>query len=111
MTKVRAWKVPAIVVSVVDGDSFHAQLELGWNVSIRAMIRVEGVNAPELNTRAGKGAKTFLAALLPPQTRILIESKRLDKYGRTQAIVTLPDGSSVANHLLRAGHAVPLTGY
>lgn len=102
---------PAVVVEVYDADSFHAVADLGWRISHKVMVRVEGINAPELNTPEGKAARDFARQVLKPGDAITIESRRLDKYGRTQAVVTLENGRDYAGVVLAAGHAVLMKGY
>jgi endonuclease YncB( thermonuclease family) len=101
------WQAKAEVLKVTDGDTFKARIDLGWKLSIEAYVRVEGINCPELPTREGQQALTAAQALLPPGAVVTLESKRLDKYGRSQANVVLPDGQDYATLMLNGGHAKP----
>lgn len=101
--KKTSWTTTAEVLDVYDGDTFRARLDLGWKISIVVMVRVRGVNAPELNERDGARSRDFLAAVLPVGTIVGIESRRLDKYGRSEANVTLSTGADLATRLLEAG--------
>jgi endonuclease YncB( thermonuclease family) len=104
------WTVPARVTRVVDGDTLVADLDLGWGIwHIGAKVRLAGVNCPEMGTPQGRAAREFVLDLLrapwPSGVPVTIESKALDKYGRTLAEVTLPDGRSLRMALLAASHA------
>jgi endonuclease YncB( thermonuclease family) len=107
------WTVPARVTRVVDGDTLVADLDLGWGIwHIGAKVRLAGINCPEMGTPEGHAAREFALDLLPVVlgapggwVPVTITSKALDKYGRTLAEVTLPDGRSLRVALLAAGHA------
>lgn len=99
----------AEVLSVYDGDTIHAQLDLGFRVMFQVRVRLAGIDAAEISTIAGKEAKDFLSSLLPAGTKIVCESLRLDKFGRSLAIVSLPKAKlSINQQILAAGFAVEL---
>jgi micrococcal nuclease len=104
------WTVPATVERVVDGDTVEVTLDLGWKIYKRDHVRIAHVDAPELNTVAGKAARTWLNALLPVGTSVTVKSTGLDKYGRALAELKTAEGSDVGFMLLNAGHAVPYEG-
>lgn len=97
------------VVRVIDGDSLAVTIDLGFSVSIGQIVRLAGVNAPEVvgaNKAAGLAAKSFLQALLPSGTAVTFRTiKPREKYGRYLAIVYLA-GASVNDLLGESGHAV-----
>lgn len=107
---------PARVEAVHDGDTVALSIDLGFDHLISAFdfdnhlrlsCRVFGINAPELLTAPGKQARDFASALLPKGARVQVTSHGWDKYGgRFDGDITLPDGSSFADHMLSAGHAV-----
>lgn len=92
---------------VVDGDTFHAR-GVG-------KVRLLGVDAPEL-AREGRpeeaGAARAMAFLKSAIEGRMVELdydvERRDKYGRTLAYVTGPDGRVVNEELLRMGLAEPI---
>jgi endonuclease YncB( thermonuclease family) len=97
----RVWTVPAVVVRVHDGDTFTASLDLGWRVAFETAVRIRGIDAPELPTRAGKKAAAKLAELLPVGTQIQIACKRLDLHGRSEAgVLRLADSLDVGAEML-----------
>lgn len=110
-TSAAVWQVEGDVVSVYDGDTLTARVDLGWKIFTEITIRLDGIDTPELPTLAGENARLFLSEVLKPGTRIIVTSKSLDKYGRTLASVMLRDtGSDVASKMLAAGHAVHYDG-
>jgi endonuclease YncB( thermonuclease family) len=101
------WQGRAAILENHDGDTLKAILDLGFGIAITTKLRVAGVQAPELGTPGGQEATAFLAALCPPGIELTTDSRRLDKYGRAEAVLTLPDGRDVATEIMRAGHGIP----
>ena len=103
----RSWVVHATVIRVIDADSFVADLDLGWDLRLSPRtVRVARIDAPELDTAAGKVARDRARQLLPVGAEVVLLSHSLDKYGRALAEVTLPDGRDYADVMLAEGHAV-----
>lgn len=90
-----------VVTKIVDGDSVKLAVlfEAGT-------MRVGGIDAPELNTAAGKRSKQFAEAVLPVGRVLLarIAPKR-EKFGRILGDLCLPDGDWLAETLVRNGYA------
>jgi endonuclease YncB( thermonuclease family) len=110
--KVRDWH---------DGDTCHLDLDLGFGQALLAYnpitgkpqtsARIYGIDAPELNTEAGKTALRAAAGLCPPGTIVNVLSHGWDKYGgRFDASLMLPDGQNFATVMVNAGHAVEYFG-
>lgn len=96
----------AVVTSVVDGDTFHALIELGFETAIAQRVRLRRIDAPELITREGAEAKTALEAILAKgHNRVVLQSRRLDQHGRPLADVW-SNGKLVDRELVEQGHAV-----
>lgn len=101
----------AVVRHVVDGDTIDCLVDLGINIYAYEVIRLAGLNAPESNRAAtmaaGRAAKVYLEALLPPGTRVVLATKPApDSFGRYIATVTRADDGVDVNALLVAsGHA------
>jgi len=100
---------------VIDGDTLELDLDVGFNITIRATVRLELINAPELNTAAGKRAKNYIARKLKG-THLVIETKDPGKYGRYIAKIfyhrtrkdyreILQHGSLINDDMIQAGHA------
>jgi len=110
----RSWKVPGTVVHVHDGDTMTLDLDLGWYITYRQSIRVMHINAPEVigaSKVAGLKSRDRVRELLPPGTVVEIDSVGLDKYGRSLAVVTLPQGGDLGSLLLSEGLAIPYEGH
>jgi micrococcal nuclease len=99
----------ATILANVDGDTVHARIELGLDITHVHTLRFAGINAPERATAAGKDAAAYVAALIPPGTVLTIRTAkdRAEKYGRYLAWLTLADGGCVNRLLVDSGRAVP----
>ncbi len=105
----------AVTERVVDGDTVHVMVSLGVDEYAYRMIRIRGVNAPEVfsgppeEREWGKAARAFLPQLLPPATRCRLATQRdTTTFGRYVADIELEDGRDVATVLVEAGHATPV---
>lgn len=98
----------AVITRVVDGDTCHANIDLGFDISVNSILRFDGINAPELNTPEGKQAKEFLANLIEgTEVEVIIQGR--EKYGRWLA--TVYKGPQNINQLMiDTGHAVEYHG-
>jgi micrococcal nuclease len=120
------WTYRAVVLRVVDGDTFDARIDLGFHTFREERLRLVGVDAPEMRgaTRdAGIAAREALACLLtdtPPGANTLAHATigaggahvvvrtvrdKTEKYGRTLARVLSAKGVDVGESLVQAGHA------
>lgn len=104
------WTVPATIIRWLDADTAQMELDIGFAISYRAKVRIEGVNSPELNTAAGREAVAWTRAFLPPGMKVTVVSRQWDKYGRVLGAIVLPDGSDYGEALIKAGHAAPYDG-
>ena len=96
----------AAVTQVVDGDTFHALIDLGFRLTMAQRVRLRRIDAPEIQTADGKEAKTHLEKILSrDQVRILMRSTDLDQHGRPLADVWVK-GKSIDQELLDNGLAV-----
>jgi len=105
----------AKVISVYDGDTVRADIDLGLGVWIHnEKLRLLRINAPELRGNEkieGLAARDFLRELVLGQV-VFIQTKRdrRGKYGRYLAelwLETEPDvWMNVNDKLVEAGHAV-----
>lgn len=106
-----AWVVPAVILSVHDGDTITVRVDLGWHLTLEMLhVRLAHINAPELVTPEGKAARDYLAALVPIGSLVTLTSHSLDKYGRTLGTLTLADSRDAGVEMLASGHAVPYEG-
>ena len=109
---------------VVDGDTIDANIDLGFDVSVKKRIRLQGINAPESRTRdleekaRGLAAKDRLKAILEGAEEIQLCSYGVGKYGRClgELHVNTLDGkecltlANVNELLIKEGHAVAYDG-
>jgi micrococcal nuclease len=103
------------VISVYDGDTFRAEINLGFGLSWKGYdgkgvsIRMIGIDSPEL-----KGDTKELGLLSRDKLRELILDKEItvktikdstEKYGRYLGIVILDDGTNVNDFMVNEGYA------
>lgn len=88
------------IIKVTDGDSVTVLTEQGAWTS----VRLYGVDSPEFRQKGGPEAADFTreTALFSPVSLDIVEK---DQYGRSVAIVRLPDGRILNEELVREGHA------
>jgi micrococcal nuclease len=98
----------ATVVSVTDGDTIVADLDLGFNITIRDSFRFYGINAPEKSVQAGLDAKAYLQSRLPIGTPIVVQThkNKQEKFGRWLAKIFLND-VNINEEMVKTGHASP----
>lgn len=105
------YEYAATLGEVHDGDTMHFTVDLGFGIESNHPIRLDGVNAPELATPAGKASLAWVQAWFTqhPGPYVLNTKKNheTEKYGRYLARVTAADGSVLNDDLLSAGQAVP----
>ncbi|MFQ6017634.1 MAG: thermonuclease family protein, partial [Kiloniellaceae bacterium] len=113
--------VPALVVSVLDGDTIEVRARIWLGQDIRTRVRLSDIDAPELRGECererelAEKARAFLAARLGPKGEGPAEVRLLDirygKYaGRILARVETPGGEDLGRTLVAAGLARPYDG-
>lgn len=98
----------AVVERVIDGDTLKVRVDLGFDLEHRETLRLRGIDAPEMSTKAGESAKAFVQSILKEADTITIYTSRSDKYDRYLADVFAQGESGevfVNNLLLERGHA------
>lgn len=95
---VLAW--PSQTTHVIDGDT----LVVVSNQQEAIKIRLYGIDCPEMGQADGPEAATF-AELSTVGASLDVEALYNDRYGRTVAILFLPDGASLQEMLISAGFA------
>ncbi|GIV51533.1 MAG: hypothetical protein KatS3mg038_2722 [Candidatus Kapaibacterium sp.] len=93
---------PATIIRAVDGDTLHCELELGFGVLMRRVVRLARINAPE-----GKNTLAHVYLSSHVGARCLVQPHGCDKYGRVIAEVWLAkndeDAINLSNDLLERG--------
>jgi len=103
------------VSKIIDGDSIRGVCDCGFKMSVKVNGRLYGIDTEESRTRNlvtkryGLMAKDFVKKFFKEGKSFILESKSLDKYGRTLAVVTNEEGiclndELVKNHLAVAYH-------
>ena len=106
----------AILVRVIDADTVVMHVDTGfyqWRHDMR--LRLVGINAPEMNTEAGKAAKRYVDQWFASNPKIVIETikdssglDKADSFGRyLAAVYARGNMTSLNSTLLAEGHAVP----
>jgi len=93
----------ARVMSVIDGDTLWATVDLGWGTFTRQKLRLHQVDAPELRTTAGERARRFVARVLQASPHIVIRTHKYDKYARYLADVFYLPGVKRAKRIVSQG--------
>lgn len=102
-----SYQYRAQVTRVIDGDTFEAKVDLGFQVSIYVTVRLYGVDTPEskgLTREAGLKAAARTRELIEGKEVFLL-SRAIDRYGRSVATVTVGK-DDLARVLLAEGLAV-----
>lgn len=87
-----------LTADVIDGDTVRLYF------LVEATARLDGINAPEKRTKAGKAARDYLAGLLPKApTRAVLKGR--EKYGRLLVRLDDAGGRDVSKLMIDAGHA------
>lgn len=78
------------VKHVVDADTQFVGIDLGFSNEIEQYLRLRGIDAPEIDTPAGKKAKAFVEKCLKHAPFIVLTSSRSDKFDRYLSDVFIP---------------------
>ena len=104
---------------VIDGDTIDANIDLGFDVSVKKRIRFMGINTPESRTRdaeekvRGLAAKKRVEELLQDTETITVQSHGVGKFGRCLGELILTQAGKEINLnklLISEGHAVEYFG-
>lgn len=94
------------VVHVADGDSITVLAQDKKQIK----LRLYGIDCPELRQAFGQRAKSVTIAAAAGKM-VSVDVVQKDRYGRSVALVTLPDGQILNRLLLREGAAWVYTKY
>jgi micrococcal nuclease len=100
----------ARVIRIVDGDTVHLEVDLGFDVKRRDSFRLFGINAPEHGTAEGEAATAYLKTLIKVDDVIMLRTRKdkREKYGRYLAQLAVA-GIDVNANMIESGHAVAYT--
>lgn len=101
---------PITSMWVIDGDTVHAEINLGLGVFLQKSIRLAGVDTPELtkNPEPAKRAKKFTSDFVLVSA-CTITNPKWDKYGRVLADIVC-DGKSLSEALIKGGFGRSYSG-
>lgn len=99
----------AAPVRVIDGDTYVMTVDLGFYVSARLTIRLNGVNCPELREVGGPEAKAFVEGVMAGAGQVLLRSyKDRQTFARWVADIWI-DGTSLSDIIVNGGHGLLAT--
>jgi endonuclease YncB( thermonuclease family) len=103
-----AYRYRATCDRVIDGDTYHLRIDLGFHVATTIPCRLRGVDTPELGTPEGVAAKEWVARLLLVVPLIVESYRDRQSFARWIVDAWLPDGRSLADAIIDAGHGSPM---
>lgn len=112
MTKATLYQYKLRDISVVDGDTLKADVDLGFGVVLASKkIRLAHINCPEKDTDEGQEARWHTESLVlgMEDVVVVVKNHREDKYGRILGDV-LVAGHDLATMLKEDGHGVDYEG-
>ena len=95
-------RYPAEIIRTIDGDTYVLRVDLGFDVSFTATIRLADLDTPERFTEEGKRASAAADAILRSGP-ITVEPTGARTFARHVAHVYV-GGVSLAARLIEAGH-------
>lgn len=102
------YEYDATIRRVVDGDTFDADVDLGFRTSSAQRFRLRRFNAPEMRgpeRELGKMAKARVSEILRPGSVVRLRTHKGDAFGRWLADVETPLGD-LTDRLLEEGFGV-----
>lgn len=98
----------ARIVQVIDGDTFIANVDVGFHMYSHQHLRLLNFEAPEirgLERKIGLLAKAKLEELLPVGLETRIRTEKSDSFGRWLAEVVWENGT-LSEYLIKLGYGV-----
>ena len=98
----------ATLIRIVDGDTVWVDVDLGLDIHHQIDLRLYGINAPEMKTKAGQDSRAHLVELMQGAGSLVIQTEkdRTEKYGRYLATLLL-GGMNINQQMVTDGFAVP----
>jgi endonuclease YncB( thermonuclease family) len=107
----------AVVKHVADGDTLTARIDLGFRTWITEILRLRGIDCPEMSSTAGRAAAMFVRKTLAKCPCFVVKTYKDEKFGRMLADVyykqgepdpvkVLSEGTYLNQELLDRGYAV-----
>jgi micrococcal nuclease len=101
------------IIRVIDGDTVVVDVNLGFHVHVKQIVRLHNINAPEVRgeqREEGLESKWHLVDLLNNRNRFAISTikDKTGKYGRYLAVLWA-DGDNINDRMVSDGHATERT--
>lgn len=104
----------AKAIRIVDGDTFEALIDVGFNIHWKGMVRLYGIDAPEIRSKTveekGRAIKaTARLRQLIVDRGLILKSFEWGKYGRCIAKIWVDEPilhNSINDILVEEGHAI-----
>lgn len=93
----------AKVYNVVDGDTIDVELDLGFRLSIKQRLRLNGIDTPERGQPGFNEAKEALAKYILNKD-VLVTTYKTSKYGYYLADIEF-DNQKINNLMVEEGYA------
>lgn len=100
---------------IIDGDTIDVRIDLGFDISLKKRVRLNGIDTPESRTtdvhekKYGLESKNWLKHKLENAQHILIKTELPDsteKYGRILGTLFINDETeSINDQLIKGGYA------
>jgi endonuclease YncB( thermonuclease family) len=104
----------------VDGDTLDVTVDLGFNISHKIRVRLEGIDTPESRTKdleekaRGLESKAYFTKIVndwDEDDTLYVRTTKKGKYGRYIGILFSPEHSTTLNdRMIEEGYAVEYTG-
>ena len=78
----RLWTFCALVDRVIDGDTLLVRVDLGFRSWTVERLRLRGIDAARLDSRAGQRARDRVEELVRSVDFVVLATARTDRYGR-----------------------------
>ncbi len=101
----------AKITNVVDADTFDADVDLGFYVTVHMRFRLNAYDAPETWRPVNEAERTHGEAAKAHAVNLLLGNKmkvrtyKPGKYGRWTCDVILPTGKDYGEHMIESGFA------
>ena len=92
----------ATLEEVVDGDTLRLVLDVGFEITLRVLVRLAGINSPEFETKKGREVKAYIEKQLK-RANIIVETRRREKYGRYLVVLYYHRKYTDFNEILEYG--------
>lgn len=103
------YQYSAEVIRIIDGDTIQARVDLGMRIVREVRLRFKDIDAPEMNTQAGKDSKEALTNLIPVGSAIVVKTFLdpgiYDRYTATVYFETSKGQVNVNDWLVNEGYA------